>query len=172
MSSVTTLPYAIDQLIDTALARALHADACRDHAAVARTVFWDLPAYPERYAARLATSTASPYLLLADTLVGIQEMLPPGLVRSEQMPGDPPEVVEIWFIPLASWPSKSYQAGGVIGLIEPPIAEVTHANCYFCSRVNAGSGACCLRPNGSRKLRRRIASGKFAGRYVVLGSRC
>jgi hypothetical protein len=79
--------------------------------------------------------------------------LPPGLVRSERQPADPSEVVKIWFIPLASWPSKSYQAGGVIGLIEPPIAEVTHANCYFCSRVNAGSGACCLRPNGSRELR-------------------
>jgi hypothetical protein len=35
-------------------------------------VLWDLPAYPERYAARLATSTASPYLLLADTLAGIR----------------------------------------------------------------------------------------------------
>ena len=30
-------------------------------------------------------------------LVGIREMLPPGLVRSERMPADPPEVVEIWF---------------------------------------------------------------------------
>jgi len=42
--------------------------------------------YPERYAARLATSTASPYLLLAETLGGIRAM-----------PRDPPEVVEIWF---------------------------------------------------------------------------
>jgi hypothetical protein len=39
---------------------------------VAWVVLWDLPAYPERYAARLATSTASPYLLLADTLGGIR----------------------------------------------------------------------------------------------------
>jgi hypothetical protein len=60
-------------------------------------VLWDLPAYPERYAARLATSTASPYLLLADTLVGVQAMLPLGLMRSERMPVDPPEVVKIWF---------------------------------------------------------------------------
>jgi hypothetical protein len=35
--------------------------------------------------------------MLADTLAGIQAMLPPGLVRSERMPADPPEVVEIWF---------------------------------------------------------------------------
>jgi hypothetical protein len=81
------------------MARALHADACRDHALVAWVVLWDLPAYPERYAARLVTSgrVPSPYLLLADTLGGIQAMLPPGLVRSERMPVDPPEVVEIWF---------------------------------------------------------------------------
>jgi hypothetical protein len=67
------------------MARALHADACRGHALVAWIVLWDLPAYPERFATRLATSTASPYLS------------PPGLVRSERMPADPPEVVEIWF---------------------------------------------------------------------------
>jgi hypothetical protein len=35
--------------------------------------------------------------MLADTLAGIQGMLPPALVRSEGMPVDPPEVVEIWF---------------------------------------------------------------------------
>ena len=94
-----TLPYPGGQIINAAMARALHADACRDHAAVAWVVLWDLPAYPERYAARLATSGSapSPYLLLADTLSGIREMLPPGLVRSERMPMDPPEVVEIWF---------------------------------------------------------------------------
>src|SRR3954449_12243576 len=94
-----TLPHGTDQLIDPTMARALHADACRTHAIVAWVVMWDLPAHPNRYAARLVTSgqAAWPYLLLADTLAGIQEQLPPGLVRSERMPGDPPEVVEIWF---------------------------------------------------------------------------
>ena len=91
------LPYGTDQLIDAAMARALHADACRTHAAVAWVVLWDLPAYPERYAARLATKGMLPYLLLADTLAGVRAMLPPGLVRSERMPADPPEVVEVWF---------------------------------------------------------------------------
>jgi hypothetical protein len=81
------------------MARALHADACRDHALVAWVVLWDLPAYPERYAARLVTSgqAPSPYLLLANTLGGIRGHLPPGLGRSGRMPVDPPEVVEIWF---------------------------------------------------------------------------
>ena len=70
---MSSLPYGTDQLIDAAMARALHADACRNHAAVAWVVLWDLPAYPERYAARLATSGAvsSPYLLLADSLARV-----------------------------------------------------------------------------------------------------
>ena len=94
-----TLPYPGDQIIDADMARALHADACRGRALVAWAVLWDLPAYPDRYAARLVTSGQGmlPYLLLADSLAGIREMLPPGLVRSERMPADPPEVVEIWF---------------------------------------------------------------------------
>jgi len=79
------------------MARALYTDAGRDHALVAWVVLWDLPAYLERYAARLATNGTLPYLLLADTLAGVRAMLPPGLVRSERMPADPPEVVEIWF---------------------------------------------------------------------------
>src|SRR3954453_15540072 len=81
------------------MVRALHADACRTHAIVAWVVLWDLPAHPNRCAARMATSGAmpSPYLLLADSLAGIRDQLPPGLVRSERMPGDPPEGVEVWF---------------------------------------------------------------------------
>jgi hypothetical protein len=35
MSRVATLPSSIDQLINPAMARALHTDACRDHALVA-----------------------------------------------------------------------------------------------------------------------------------------
>ena len=59
-----TLPYPGGQIINAAMARALHADACRTHAAVAWVVLWDLPAYPERYAARLVTSGAGPFLYL------------------------------------------------------------------------------------------------------------
>jgi hypothetical protein len=96
---MSTLPFPGDQIIDADMARSLHADACRDHAAVAWAVLWDLPAYPEQYAARLVTSGQSPrpYLLLADSLAGIQEKLPSGLVRSGRQPSDPPEVGEIWF---------------------------------------------------------------------------
>jgi hypothetical protein len=79
------------------MARALHADACRDHVLVAWVVLWDLSAYPEQSAARLATNVPAPYLLLAETLAGIQEQLPSGLVRVGRQPADPLEVVEIWF---------------------------------------------------------------------------
>jgi hypothetical protein len=72
------LPYPGDQIIDTAMARALHADACRSHAIVAWIVLWDLPAYSGRYAARLATGSPvpSPYLLLADS-PPVSTKLPP-----------------------------------------------------------------------------------------------
>ena len=45
----------------------------------------------------VSPSGPSPYLLLAGSLAGIQAMLPLGLVRSERMPVDPPEVEEIGF---------------------------------------------------------------------------
>ena len=49
-------PETPDQLIDAVMARALHADACRDYTLVAWVALRDLPAYPERYAAQLAPS--------------------------------------------------------------------------------------------------------------------
>ena len=86
-----------DQVIDATMARALHADACRDHALVAWVVMWDEPAYPDRFIARLVTQSPLPYLLTGDTLAAVQEQLPPGLVRIERQPVHPPEVVEVWF---------------------------------------------------------------------------
>ena len=74
-------------LVAAAMNRALHLDACRDHALVARVVLWDLPAYPERFAARLATSGPSLYLLRAF------ERSYRLAWRSERQPVDPPEVV-------------------------------------------------------------------------------
>jgi hypothetical protein len=50
--------YPTDQIINPAMARALHADACRRYAIVAWVVLWDLPAHPERFAARLVTIAA------------------------------------------------------------------------------------------------------------------
>ena len=86
-----------DQVIDAVMAHALHADACRDHALVAWVVMRDAPVYPDQFIARMATKQLSPYVLAAETLAGVQEQLPPGLVRAERQLEDPPEVVEIWF---------------------------------------------------------------------------
>src|ERR1700760_3129956 len=97
ISRAPPLPHGTDQIIDAAMARALHADACRDHGLVAWVVMWDAPSYPAQFIARLGTKRLSPYMLLADTLADVQEQLPPGLVRAERQLTDPPEVVEIWF---------------------------------------------------------------------------
>ena len=86
-----------DQVIDAAMARGLHADACRGHALVGWGVMRDPPEYPDRVVARLVTETPSPYVLVADTLAEIHAQLPAALARSERQPADPPEVVEIWF---------------------------------------------------------------------------
>jgi hypothetical protein len=85
-----------DQIIDAAMACSLHADACRSHALVGWIVMQDPPDYPGKFVARLVTNRQTPYLLLADTLAGVQEQLPSGLVRSDRQPADLPEVVEIW----------------------------------------------------------------------------
>ena len=86
-----------DQVVDAAMARGLHADACRTHPLVGWVVMRDPPEHPDRVVARLVTEAPTPYVLLADTLAEIHARLPPYLVRSERQPADPPEVVEIWF---------------------------------------------------------------------------
>ncbi len=60
-------------------------------------VMRDQPDYPDEFVARLISGTPTPYVLLADSLDGLQAQLPVGLIRSERQPVDPPEVVEIWF---------------------------------------------------------------------------
>ena len=87
----------MDQLVDAAMARALHADACRDHALVGWVVMRDLPEHPDRVVARLVTEAPTPYVLVADTLAEIHAQLPPRLAHAGRQPADRPEVVEIWF---------------------------------------------------------------------------
>ena len=73
-----------DQIIDAAMARGLHGNACRGHPLAGWVVMRDAPDYPDKVVARLVTDVPSPCVLVADTLAGIQEQLPPGLVRSER----------------------------------------------------------------------------------------
>ncbi|MDQ2763334.1 MAG: hypothetical protein M3Y22_07515 [Pseudomonadota bacterium] len=86
-----------DQIIDRAMARSLHDDACRSHTLVAWIVMADPPDYSDKFTARLATDSRTPYVLITDTLAGIRGALPPCLERSPCQPSDLPEVVEIWF---------------------------------------------------------------------------
>jgi hypothetical protein len=88
--------HALDQIIDAAMARALHADACRVHALVGWVVMRDTPEYPDKVVARLVTDVPSPYLLMSDTLAEIHAKLPLPLARKARQPVDPPAVVEIW----------------------------------------------------------------------------
>jgi hypothetical protein len=85
-----------DQIIDVVAARKLHTEAHQNRALVGWVVMNDPPDHPGKFIARLVIGIPSGYLLLADTLGGIREQLPHGLVRSDRQPVDPPEVVEIW----------------------------------------------------------------------------
>jgi hypothetical protein len=51
--------------------------------------------HPGKFTPRLATKGPLPYVLVGETLAEVREQLPPGLVRSERQPVNPPEVVEI-----------------------------------------------------------------------------
>ena len=55
--------------------------------------------YSGKYVGRFATERPTIYVLVADTLAGVHAMLRLGLDHSERKPGDPPDVVEIWFSP-------------------------------------------------------------------------
>ncbi len=100
-----------NQVVDAAMARGLHADACRNHALVAWVVLHDPPEHPEKVVARLVTETPSPYVLVADTLAGLHAQLPPHLARAERQPADPPEVIEISVPRVATPPLRPRLAG-------------------------------------------------------------
>jgi hypothetical protein len=87
-----------DRIIDTTMARSIQADAERTHPLLAWIVMRDED-YSGQFVARLVTGAATPYVLLAETLGELHAQLPPGLERSDRKPSDPPEVVEIWFLP-------------------------------------------------------------------------
>jgi hypothetical protein len=97
----------LDQIIDAVMARSIHADAVRAHPLAAWVIARDQIDYPGQLVARLVTDAPTSYVLLSDTLAGLQAQLPPGLVRSERQPAEPPEVVEIWFADAASGAPRS-----------------------------------------------------------------
>ena len=86
-----------DQIIDAMMARALQADAIRTHPLMAWIVMHDDTTSPAVFVARLVTDAATPYVLVADTLAGLHDQLPPGLTRTDRQPADSPAIVEVWF---------------------------------------------------------------------------
>ena len=57
----------------------------------------DQAGYPDEFVARLINDAPTAYVLVADSLPGLQAQLPTGLMQSDRQPMDPPEVVEMWF---------------------------------------------------------------------------
>jgi hypothetical protein len=79
---------------------AIQADAARKHPLLAWVVTQDQDAYDGQFVARLVTDAPTPYVLLADTLAKLQAKIPQGTRCSGRSPADPPEVLEIWFLPM------------------------------------------------------------------------
>ena len=89
----------MDQIIDQDMARGLQDDAARAHSEVGWVISQNPPAHPGKaLMARLVSTMATPYVLLADTLAELHAMLPPGLERSSRQAIDPPDVLEVWFV--------------------------------------------------------------------------
>ncbi|MFL5280770.1 MAG: hypothetical protein ACJ8AW_07150 [Rhodopila sp.] len=87
---------ATDQVIDAEAAQSLTADVRRDHGLAGWIVVQDQPR-PGAFTARLVADTPTPYVLVGETLEELRVQLPQGLVRSARVPGDPPDLVEVWF---------------------------------------------------------------------------
>jgi hypothetical protein len=75
----------------------LSTDAFVAHDLFAWIVQRDPPEHPGKFIARLTTAHPTVYVLQADNHAELQAMLPAGLSRSDRQPGDPLDVVEIWF---------------------------------------------------------------------------
>ena len=88
-----------DQIIDATMARSIQADAARKHPLLAWVVTQDQDAYDGQFAGAWWTDAPTSYVLLADTLAGLHAQLPSGMGWSDRQPADPPEVLEIWFVP-------------------------------------------------------------------------
>ncbi len=87
-----------DQIIDAAMALALQTDANRARPVAGWIVMRDPPEHPGRFAARLVTDHATPYVLVVNSLADLQAQMPAGLVRTEYRFATVPDMVEAWFV--------------------------------------------------------------------------
>lgn len=86
-----------DQVVTPEMARAIHADAIREHVMVGWFVSAGQGEHEDKFVARIVTGSPSVYVLVAETLGELRAMLPPGLQRSERQPADLPGVIELWW---------------------------------------------------------------------------
>ena len=89
-----------DRIIAPAKAREVTEAAIEAGVGCAWILMHDDAEHPGAVVARFATTTAlSIYVMVADDAAELRAMLPPVLIRSQRQPGDPEDVVEIWFSP-------------------------------------------------------------------------
>jgi hypothetical protein len=74
----------MDQVIDAAMARGLHADAYRSHALVGWVVMQDPPEYLDKVTARLVTETPLPPNFQGSVLCTLFKAQPPMPLRGHQ----------------------------------------------------------------------------------------
>jgi hypothetical protein len=85
-----------NQVVTPKLAAALHRRALEQNA---RPVWWiteDGPDLAGVLIARLIADHPTQYVLLAASLEDLRTKLPPGLARTDRLPADPADVVEVW----------------------------------------------------------------------------
>jgi hypothetical protein len=91
---VTTLS---DQVIDADKAVAVQRDVARNADLLAWIVTANPAEHEGRLVARLVTTRATPYVLVADNLHELRWLLPQGLVHEDRQPSDPVNVIGAWF---------------------------------------------------------------------------
>ena len=75
-----------DQVITTIMAYGLQGDADREGLQFGWIVLRDQPDHPDQFIARFATEKPTVYVLAADSLNELRQLIPAGLERSERQP--------------------------------------------------------------------------------------
>jgi hypothetical protein len=85
-----------DEIITPEMAVALQQRALEHNDIPVWVISEDEPEHPGVPVARLITDGATPYVMIASSLLDLRAMLPPGLTRRARQAADPDDVVEVW----------------------------------------------------------------------------
>ena len=86
-----------DQIVSSLMAATLHQEAKGRGASPIWIVTTGESVRPGMLIARLVVEQPTGYMLTANTLPEMYAKLPWGLTHSDRRPGDPPDVIEVWF---------------------------------------------------------------------------